>query len=96
MHKELTRSNKTKKIKKMKINMSKKEKERFDKLNSMNPNNWKPNEEYEFYLLLGKKYLGDANRKTKKYTQSGRAFYKEQGKLALMKAEKIKNKYKLV
>lgn len=79
--------NKTLKLKlKLRLRLTKKEKNRFDKLNAINSKDMTPNEKYEFYLLLGQKYLGKATRKTKKYTRSQRRFYKIQGELAIKKA----------
>jgi len=79
----------------IKKNLTRKERGRLNKLNSIHPKDWKPNEEYEFYLLLGKKYLGDSTRKTKKYNQRQKRFYRNQGMFALRKSNKIKSKYQL-
>jgi hypothetical protein len=38
-------------------NLTKEQQVRFDKLNLIHPKKMKPNEKYEFNLLLGKKYL---------------------------------------
>jgi hypothetical protein len=76
-------------------NMTRKEKLKFEKLNAIHPRKQTPLEKYEFYLLLGKIYLGNANRKTKKYTQSQKKFNRDQGNYALKKAENIKKRYKL-
>jgi hypothetical protein len=38
-------------------NITKEQEKRFEKLNSIHPTKLKPNEKYEFNLLLGKKYL---------------------------------------
>jgi len=85
------RMNKIKKARKtFKKRLTKKENNRFDKLNAINPKDLTPNEKYDFYLLLGRKYLGKATRKTKKYTRSQRRFYKIQGDLAIKKANNLK------
>ena len=91
------RMNKIKKMRKtIKKRLTKKESNRFDKLNAINPKDMTPNEKYEFYLLLGQEYLGKATRKTKKYTRSQRRFYKIQGELAIKKANNLKTRYKLI
>jgi hypothetical protein len=91
------KSNKIKKAgKTFKKRLTKKENNRFDKLNAINVKDMTPNEKYEFYSLLGKKYLGKATRKTKKYTRSQRKFYKIQGELAIKKANNLKTRYKLM
>ena len=58
--------------------MSRKNHEQFNKLNAIHPKNQTPKEKYEFFLLLGKTYLGKSSRKTKKYTQNQKKFYRDQ------------------
>jgi hypothetical protein len=74
--------------------MTKAEHERFDVLNKIHPKKRSPQENYEFYLLLGKGYLGEAYRKSKK-PQSDKVWRREQGYYALMKAGKIRAEHKL-
>jgi hypothetical protein len=75
--------------------MSRKNHEQFDKLNAIHPKNQTPKEKYEFFLLLGKSYLGKSSRKTKKYTQTQKKFYRDQGNYAINRANSIRKKYKL-
>ena len=75
--------------------MSRKNHEQFNKLNAIHPKNQTPKEKYEFYLLLGKSYLGKSSRKTKKYTQNQKKFYRDQGNYAINRANSIRKKYKL-
>lgn len=75
--------------------MSRKNHEQFNKLNAIHPKNQTPKEKYEFYLLLGKSYLGKSSRKTKKYTQNQKKFYRDQGNYAIKRANSIRKKYKL-
>jgi len=75
--------------------MSRKNHEQFDKLNAIHPKNQTPKEKYEFFLLLGKTYLGKSSRKTKKYTQTQKKFYRDQGNYAINRANSIRKKYKL-
>lgn len=79
----------------MKTNLTRKEKERFKIVNNIHPKEWTPLEEYDFYTLLGRQYLGNSTRKTKKYTQTQKKFYRDQGNYAILKANKIKKKHKL-
>lgn len=79
----------------MKRNMTRKEHKRFDVLNAIHPSEQGPKEKYEFYLLLGKSYLGKSSRKTKKYTQNQKKFYRDQGNYAIKRANSIRKKYKL-
>ena len=54
--------------------MTRKEHARFDVLNSIHPSEQAPKEKYEFYLLLGKSYLGKSSRKTKNIRKPKRNF----------------------
>ena len=75
--------------------MTRKEHRRFDELNLIHPKEQTPNEKYEFLVLLGKNYLGKSSRKTKKYTQNQKKFYRDQGNYATKRANNIRKKYKL-
>lgn len=75
------------------INLTKEQQTRFDKLNLIHPKKMKPNEKYEFNLLLGKKYLYLSTRA--KYTQNQKKFYKDQGKYFVKYAENIRKRYNL-
>jgi hypothetical protein len=79
----------------MKHNMTRKEHNRYDELNRIHPKEQTPNEKYEFYVLLGKSYLGKSSRKTKKYTQNQKKFYRDQGNYATKHANNLRKKYKL-
>lgn len=73
-------------------NLTKEQQARFDKLNLIHPKKMKPNEKYEFNLLLGKKYLYLSTRA--KYTQNQKKFYRDQGKYFVKYAENIRNSKK--
>ena len=79
----------------MKHKMTRKEHKRFDEVNAIHPREQSPKEKYEFYLLLGKTYLGNSARKTRKYTQNQRKFYRDQGNYAIKHADNLRKKYKL-
>jgi len=72
-------------------NLTKAQQARFDKLNLIHPKKMKPNEKYEFNLLLGKKYLYLSTRA--KYTQTQKKFYKDQGKYLVKYAENIRKRH---
>jgi len=74
--------------------MTKAEHARFDLINKIHPSKWSPQESYEFYLLLGKRYLGDAYRKSKR-TADNKKFRRDQGYYALERAARIRAKYRL-
>jgi hypothetical protein len=74
-------------------NLTKEQQMRFYKLNLIHPKKLKPNEKYEFNLLLGKKYLYLSTRA--KYTQIQKKFYKDQGKYFVKFAENIRKHHKL-
>jgi hypothetical protein len=74
-------------------NITKEQEKRFEKLNSIHPTKLKPNEKYEFNLLLGKKYLYLSS--LKKYTQNQKKFYRDQGKYFLTYAENIRRRHNL-
>ena len=74
-------------------NLTKEQQVRFDKLNLIHPKKKKPNEKYEFNLLLGKKYLYLSTRA--KYTQNQKKFYRDQGNYAIKHANNLRKKYKL-
>ena len=82
------------KLRPKRLKMTKAEHARFDVLNKIHPKKRSPQENYEFYLLLGKGYLGEAYRKSKK-PQSDKVWRREQGDYALMKAAKIRAEHKL-
>ena len=74
-------------------NLTKEQHARFDKLNLIHPKKMKPNEKYEFNLLLGKKYLYLSTRA--KYTQNQKKFYKDQGAYFVKFAENIRKRHNL-
>jgi hypothetical protein len=74
-------------------NLTKAQQARFDKLNLIHPKKMKPNEKYEFNLLLGKKYLYLSTRA--KYTQTQKNFYRDQGKYFVKYAENIRKRHNL-
>jgi hypothetical protein len=80
---------------KKRISLTKKEKDRFKKLNSIHPLHQTPHERYEFYLLLGKKYLSLSKSKSKTLKDRQKKFYKHQGAFAIDHANYLQKKYKL-
>jgi hypothetical protein len=74
-------------------NLTKEQQARFDKLNLIHPKKLKPNEKYEFNLLLGKKYLYLST--CAKYTQTQKKFYRDQGKYFVKYAENIRKRHNL-
>lgn len=74
-------------------NLTKEQQARFDKLNLIHPKKKKPNEKYEFNLILGKKYLYLSTRA--KYTQNQKKFYRDQGKYFVKYAENIRKRHNL-
>ena len=67
------------------------QKARFDALNLIHPTKLNPNEKYEFNLLLGKKYLHLSS--VKKYTQTQKKFYKDQGTYFIKYADNIRKRH---
>jgi hypothetical protein len=84
----------TRKLRPKHLRMTKAEHTRFNFINKIHPSKWTPQESYEFYLLLGKHYLGAAYRKSKR-TADNKKFRRDQGYYALGKATRIRAKYKL-
>jgi hypothetical protein len=76
-------------------NLTRKEIKRFNEVNSIHPRQQTPREKYDFYLLLGKRYLGNSTRKTNKYTRTQKKFYREQGEYAIKRADNLRKKYGL-
>lgn len=76
-------------------NLTRNEINRFNKVNSIHPTQQTPREKYDFYLLLGRRYLGNSTRKTNKYTQTQKKFYSEQGEYAIKHADNLRKKYGL-
>jgi hypothetical protein len=74
-------------------NITKEEEKRFEKLNSIHPTKLKPNDKYEFNLLLGKKYLYLSC--LKRYTQTEKKFYRDQGHYFVKYAENIRRRHGL-
>lgn len=74
-------------------NITKEQEKRFEKLNSIHPTKLKPNEKYEFNLLLGKKYLYLSS--LKRYTQNEKKFYRDQGHYFVNHAENIRRRHNL-
>jgi len=76
-------------------NLTRKETKRFNKVNSIHPREQTPREKYDFYFLLGRRYLGNSTRKTNKFTQTQKKFYREQGEYAIKHADNLRKKYGL-
>ena len=76
-------------------NLTRNELNRFNEVNSIHPREQTPREKYDFYLLLGRRYLGNSTRKTNKYTQTQKKFYREQGEYAIKHADNLRKKYGL-
>jgi hypothetical protein len=74
-------------------NITKEQEKQFEKLNSIHPTKLKPNEKYEFNLLLGKKYLYLSS--LKKYTQNEKKFYRDQGNYFVKYADNIRKRHAL-
>lgn len=74
-------------------NITKEQEKRFEKLNSIHPTKLKPNEKYEFNLLLGKKYLYLSS--LTRYTQNEKKFYRDQGHYFVNYAENIRRRHNL-
>jgi hypothetical protein len=74
-------------------NLTKEQQAQFDKLNLIHPKKMKPNEKYEFNLILGKKYLYLSTRA--KYTQNQKKFYRDQGAYFVKFAENIRKRHNL-
>ena len=74
-------------------NITKDQEKRYEKLNSIHPTKLKPNEKYEFNLLLGKKYLYLST--LKRYTHNEKKFYRDQGDYFVNYAENIRKRHAL-
>ena len=74
-------------------NITKEQEKQFEKLNSIHPTKLKPNQKYEFNLLLGKKYLYLGS--LKRYTQNEKKFYRDQGNYFVKYAENIRRRHNL-
>ena len=74
-------------------NITKEQEKQFEKLNSIHPTKLKPNQKYEFNLLLGKKYLYLGS--LKRYTQNEKKFYRDQGNYFVKYAENIRMRHNL-